>query len=142
MAANAAVEALHNAGIPVIVAAGNDGGDACQFSPASAYSAITVAASDKWDKKLQQPASNDGSCVNVIAPGYVVLSAYIGSDSSLAYMSGTSMAAPHVAGMIAIFMSRINIPMQYMKLYLDWRSTKDIMLGFSDSTPNRMLYGL
>jgi subtilisin family serine protease len=63
-----AVEAVVSAGIPVVVAAGNDfGADACTKSPAGAPSAITVAATDINDQAAG--FSNIGSCVDIWAPG-------------------------------------------------------------------------
>ncbi len=63
-----AVEAVVSAGIPVVVAAGNDfGADSCTKSPAGALLAITVAATDINDKAAG--FSNIGSCVDIWAPG-------------------------------------------------------------------------
>jgi subtilisin family serine protease len=101
---DAAVEATVSAGIPVVVAAGNGdrfgyGIDACLTSPARAPSAITVAASDRFDQRAV--FSNYGSCVDLFAPGVDVPSAWADSDTSTSVLSGTSMAAPHVTGIVA-----------------------------------------
>lgn len=96
---DAAVAAAVAAGIPVVVAAGNESRDACQSSPARAPSAITVAASDRYDRRAW--FSNYGRCVDVFAPGVDVTSASFDSDTATWTDSGTSMAAPHAAGIVA-----------------------------------------
>jgi hypothetical protein len=90
-------------GIQVVVASGNSRMDACGFSPARARSAISVNASDPNDNKAS--FSNTGSCTDLYAPGVSVASAWIGSPTNTRFASGTSMAAPHVAGAVARLMS-------------------------------------
>ncbi|TBU40380.1 peptidase S8/S53 domain-containing protein [Dichomitus squalens] len=90
-------------GIHFAVAAGNDNKDACNNSPAAAEKAITVGASTLGDERAY--FSNHGPCVDVFAPGLNILSTYIGSNSSITTMSGTSMASPHTAGLLAYLLS-------------------------------------
>ncbi|HYP45000.1 MAG TPA: S8 family serine peptidase [Propionibacteriaceae bacterium] len=92
------------AGIPVVVAAGNDGVDACTQSPARAPSAITVAATDARDTRPWW--SNTGRCVDLFAPGVSIRSASNASNTATEVMSGTSMAAPHVTGVVARYLQR------------------------------------
>ena len=87
------------AGLVVVVAAGNSGADACNYSPARAPSALTIGAVDRTTAKAS--FSNFGRCVDMWAPGTQITSDYIGGSSATATMSGTSMASPHVAGMVA-----------------------------------------
>eukprot|EP00341_Mesodinium_pulex_P009707 CAMPEP_0116950772 /NCGR_PEP_ID=MMETSP0467-20121206/39681_1 /TAXON_ID=283647 /ORGANISM="Mesodinium pulex, Strain SPMC105" /LENGTH=404 /DNA_ID=CAMNT_0004635607 /DNA_START=20 /DNA_END=1234 /DNA_ORIENTATION=+ len=100
---NDAVEAAVSAGVTMVVAAGNDDKDACDYSPASAPSAVTVAASDSGNNKASY--SNYGSCVDVFGPGSAITSAWIGEPSATNTISGTSMASPHVCGVAAKYLS-------------------------------------
>ncbi|NCV77401.1 MAG: S8 family peptidase, partial [Actinobacteria bacterium] len=99
---NAAVTKLTNSGIVVVVAAGNSNKNACEFSPASAPSAITVGATNLSDVKSSY--SNFGPCVDIHAPGSDINSAWIGSPTASRVISGTSMASPHVAGGAAVYL--------------------------------------
>jgi aqualysin 1 len=97
---DAAVARMTGAGVTVVVAAGNENADACTTSPARASSAITVAASDRGDRRAS--FSNFGSCVDIVAPGVSITSAWHRGDTATNTISGTSMASPHVAGAAAL----------------------------------------
>ena len=86
-------------GLVVVAAAGNSGSDACAVSPARAASAVTTGATTSSDARASY--SNFGSCVDLFAPGSGITSAWHVGSSASATLSGTSMAAPHVAGLAA-----------------------------------------
>jgi len=97
-----AVEGAVSAGLSVVVAAGNQHGDACFVSPANAPSAITVGATSHHDVRTDY--SNYGPCLDIFAPGHRILSASHRSDIAAAISSGTSVAAPHAAGALALML--------------------------------------
>lgn len=100
---NEAAEKAVKAGMHVVAAAGNDKKDACTGSPASSEKVITVGASNIHDARAS--FSNYGPCVDVFAPGEDILSLGYKRRDETDVMNGTSMAAPHVAGLVSYFLS-------------------------------------
>ncbi|EMR10042.1 hypothetical protein PNEG_01796 [Pneumocystis murina B123] len=92
-------------GLHFTVAAGNENDDACNYSPASSKAAITVGAATILDNKAY--FSNFGKCVDIFAPGQNIISAWIGNNLATMPLSGTSMAAPYVCGLLAYLNSLI-----------------------------------
>ncbi|KAI9731854.1 MAG: serine protease [Claussenomyces sp. TS43310] len=102
-ALDAAVNGAVEAGIHFAVAAGNDNADSCSYSPAAAEQAITVGASTLADERAY--FSNFGKCNDIFAPGLNIKSTWIGSKYAVNTISGTSMASPHIAGLLAYYLS-------------------------------------
>lgn len=141
-------KAVTKAGIHVVVSSGNNNKDACDYSPSSATEVITVGASNIVDEITE--FSNYGKCVDVHAPGQQITSCGIAGRTSEAVLSGTSMAAPHVSGLIAYFLSiypsptfnpdkDVKIPTKMKKILLRLAS-KDKLIGVPNSTPNLIVY--
>ncbi|HEY3509513.1 MAG TPA: S8 family peptidase, partial [Kribbella sp.] len=138
-ALDAAVKASVGAGITYAVAAGNDNADACQSSPAKEPSAITVGATDDQDQRAE--FSNYGKCVDLFAPGVDITSVGITGPDATAKMSGTSMATPHVAGGIALYLADHPdaTPADVAKALVTG-STADKVGDPGTGSPNKLLY--
>ncbi|KAL6122429.1 psp3 [Nucleospora cyclopteri] len=127
--------------IHIAVAAGNSRTDSCTFSPGSADLAVTVGAIDEEDKIAK--FSNTGNCVDIYAPGVLIKSAYplkinnsksvisnlfsnirllfhyfTGNSESYQVLSGTSMATPHVTGVLAVYLSLTDFTPEELKLQI------------------------
>ncbi|WP_242883492.1 S8 family peptidase [Actinomadura litoris] len=135
-ALNTAVTNLSKSGVFVSVAAGNENADACRTSPAGAGWVMTVGATTVYDNRASW--SNWGRCVDISAPGYGITSTWKnGGHQSL---SGTSMAAPHVSGVAALYLTthrKATFP-AVQKWLID-NSTKN-SLGHLRGQANRLLY--
>ncbi len=107
---DSAVNNLINSGVTTVVAAGNDGQNACNYSPANVPAAITVGASEYNSTNGTEGVasySNFGTCVDIYAPGSAIKSTWIGNVNASNTISGTSMASPHVAGIVARYLQGI-----------------------------------
>ena len=131
-----AVRATIADGVTVVVAAGNNSGNACDRSPSRVTAAITVGAVDAADERAS--FSNRGSCVDLFAPGVSITSA--GLNGGTAVESGTSMATPHVAGTVALLLSETpSASPATIATALLARSVVDVLSEIGDGSPNRLL---
>ncbi|KAF9091121.1 serine protease [Mortierella sp. GBA35] len=140
---NAVAQGLHFA-----VAAGNDNRDACDYSPAGVEAAVTVGASSLDDSRAY--FSNNGKCVDIFGPGKDIESTWIGSKTAKRTISGTSMASPHVAGLIAYYLSLAPASEssfhsgaytpEEMKKLLIAHGTRDVLTDIKGDTPNILIY--
>jgi len=136
-----AVANMRNAGVTVVVAAGNENQNACNVSPARSSSAITVGATTSSDTRSS--FSNFGTCVDIFAPGSSITSAWSSSNSATRTINGTSMAAPHVAGIAALYLSDNPgaTPAQVESAVYSTASTGKLS-GINSGSPNLLAYSI
>lgn len=135
----AAIGALYGERIAVVTAAGNAATSSCRSSPGRLGGVINVAASDISDRRSS--FSDFGGCVDVFAPGTGILSTWRTSDRATAVLSGTSMAAPHVTGVVARFLQRqpgASVGQVRAALFSD--ATLGAIRDAGTGSPNRLVY--
>ena len=139
-ALNAAVDRAVADGVTVTVAAGNEAGNACDMSPANDASVITVGAVDDTDTRAS--FSDYGSCLSVFAPGVDIDSAWNTGTKDIETLSGTSMAAPHAAGVAALLLSGTpSASPAQVKQAITEGATTGAVHDAGPGSPNLLLFG-
>jgi subtilisin family serine protease len=133
------------AGIPIAAAAGNQADNACHYSapalsPTSDIIAVGNSTSADARNTLLGLPSNWGSCLTLFAPGTSITSADITSATATTEKTGTSMASPHVAGVIAMYLQdNPTATPATVKNAVVSASTRAVITGAAAS-PNRLLF--
>jgi len=151
-----AVEKSIAAGVSYAIAAGNNGGIACNYSPARVPTAITVGATtysinpnpEYPSQDVRASFSNYGTCVDLFAPGQNIKAAWIGnSNTATSVISGTSMASPHVAGVAAVALGHLladghesGFTPAELEAYLVKVATPDHLSNPGSGSPNLIVY--
>lgn len=124
------------AGLFFGVAAGNNNGNAANYSPASEPTACTVGATDSSDAKAS--FSNYGALVDVFAPGVSILSTW--NDGKTNTISGTSMATPHIVGLAAYLLAYDGLGTSGLCDRIVQLSLKGKITGLPSSTANQLAW--
>ncbi|MFC9297764.1 S8 family peptidase [Streptomyces sp. NPDC057011] len=138
-ALDGAVARSISSGVTYAIAAGNSAANACNYSPGRTPSAITVGATLRWDARAS--FSNYGSCLDLFAPGVGITSDWNTGDTATNSLSGTSMAAPHVAGTAALYLAAhpAASPVQVRDAVVA-NATAGAVVVPGPGSPNRLLY--
>ena len=134
-----AVQSAVADGVVFVVAAGNSTANACQSSPAGEPLAITVGSTTSADARSS--FSNYGSCVDVFAPGSSITSAWYTSTTASNTISGTSMASPHVAGVVALGLEIApNSSVAQISNWITSTATPGVIGDAGTGSPNLLVY--
>lgn len=134
-----AVDGSIDAGVSYVVTAGSSASDACNFSPGRVERAITVSGTTQADAMLS--SSNGGPCVDLLAPGNQIISAWYTSDAATTIISGTSRASSFTAGVAALYLQLhpTSAPDDVADAIVQG-SSKDKLSSLYPGTPNRLLF--
>lgn len=128
-------------GVTYAIASGNSNANACNYSPARVSEALTVNSTTSTDARSS--FSNWGTCTDIFAPGSSITSAWHTSTSATNTISGTSMATPHVAGVVALYLEQhgYQSPATVHSAIIN-NSTANKVTSPGTGSPNRLLYSL
>ena len=130
-----------NSGVSYAIAAGNSNANACNSSPARVVAANTVGSTTSSDARSS--FSNYGTCLDIFAPGSSITSAWHTSNTATNTISGTSMASPHVAGAIALYLqTNPGASPSTVTQALVNNATTGRVSNPGTGSPNRLLYSL
>lgn len=140
-ALDTAVNNSINDGVSYAIAAGNSNANACNYSPARVAAAITVGSTTSSDARSS--FSNYGTCLDIFAPGSSITSAWHTSNTATNTISGTSMAAPHVAGGAALYLqTNPSASPTTVRNALVNNATSGRLSSIGSGSPNLLLYTL
>lgn len=128
-------------GVTYSIAAGNDnGGNACNKSPARVAAAITVGATTSSDARATY--SNIGTCLDIFAPGSSITSDWYTTNTATNVLDGTSMATPHVTGAAAMVLSAHPgwTPQQVRDKLVVTDATNGKVTNAGTGSPNKLLF--
>jgi subtilisin family serine protease len=142
-ALDTAVQNLTAENIVVAVAAGNANANACNGSPGAVPSALTVGATNETDTRVttSKPnvGSNFGSCLDLFAPGAGIWSLTWNNSTMPTEMTGTSMAAPHIAGIAALALAaNPSLTVAQVSSQIINNAVTDKISNPGTSSPNRL----
>jgi subtilisin family serine protease len=140
-ALDAAVNNSISSGVTYAVAAGNSNANACNSSPSRVAAALTVGATTQSDARSS--FSNFGTCVDLFAPGSSITSAWSTSNTATNTISGTSMASPHVAGVVALYLDENGAQSaSAVAAAINGNATTGVVGNPGTGSPNRLLYSI
>jgi subtilisin family serine protease len=136
-AMNTAVTNLVNAGVFTAVASGGSAANACNYSPSSTPAAYTVGPTNSADNVAS--SANYGSCLDIYAPGVNITTVWL--NNGIQTLSGSSFAAPHVAGAAALYLAyNPGAGSTAVANWITTNATTGVLIGVPPGSPNRLLY--